>query len=79
MINALAAPKYSGAGYKGVFITSASQIDPQALALAASKNISVLQGENVVDMIFSNLDRLDPSIVSGLGIYSAPALFSYKK
>lgn len=75
LINALQQPGYEE--YRGIFITSADDVDANARALANKHDIIVLTGDDVVNMIFENQDKLDQELISKLGLYSAPQIFSY--
>lgn len=77
LVNALNDPKYKDQDYRGIFITSAEHIDSKAQDLAAQNNISILKGEDVVELILSHLENLDQSVQDTLGIYMTPAIFSY--
>ncbi len=75
IIQAVEARNNSGENYKGIFITSAKVTDEDK-KYAEDNSISVIDGERIVEIITSNLDRLSKSTIKKLGIVMVPSIFN---
>lgn len=74
IIKAIETRKVSGEDYKGIFITSA-KVSEDDRKYAEDNSISVIDGEGIVRIIFSNLDKLSKSTINKLGIVMVPSTF----
>ena len=65
----------NGEEYKGIFITSAS-VSEDDKKYAEDNNITVIDGERIVEIITSNLSRLSKTTVTKLGVVMVPSVFN---
>lgn len=78
LIGALQSQDYTG--YMGVFVTSAENVDDNAMKLAEKHNITVLKGADVVNLIFGNYGKLQaiaPDILVELGLFNTTQIFRF--
>lgn len=75
IIQAIESRNNSGEDYKGIFITSAKVADEDK-KYAEDNNISVIDGERIVEIITSNLDHLSKNTINKLGIVMVPSIFN---
>lgn len=73
IINVLAQKDYEG--YEGYFITSAL-LDDDAQSLAEESGIGVMTGNELVELIVNNLDKLSETTKRSLGICAIPRVLS---
>ncbi len=64
-----------GEEYRGIFITSAS-VSKDDKKYAEDNNITVIDGEQLVEIITSNLSRLSKNTITKLGVVMVPSIFN---
>ncbi len=74
VIQAIKVQIENGEEYKGVFITSAC-VSEDDKKYAEDNDIAVLDGERIVEIVASNLNRLSKATVTKLGVVMVPSIF----
>lgn len=64
--------------YDGYFITSASQLQEQAQKMAQKHGITVMCGDELVEWITTNLDKLSETTKRSLGICTIPRMYEIR-